>query len=64
MYKREYFKVRNNLIKSAEKGEISYSEFNAQMTELAQEFKPRWGKELSERGKNLGELLMKMKEEN
>ncbi|MDR5022686.1 hypothetical protein FOL75_12100 [Bacillus thuringiensis] len=58
MNKREYFRDRKKLIKSYEKGEMDYGEFIVSMAALAQEFKPRWGKEISSTGKVLGSKLM------
>lgn len=58
MNKREYFRDRKKLIKAYEKGEIAYGEFIVSMSTLAQEFKPRWGKEISSTGKMLGSKLM------
>ncbi|MBK5492577.1 hypothetical protein [Bacillus sp. TH13] len=58
MNKREYFRDRKKLIKAYEKGEIAYGEFIVSMSALAQEFNPRWSKEISSTGKMLGSKLM------
>lgn len=58
MNKREYFRDRKKLIKAYEKGEMAYGEFIVSMAALAQEFKPRWGNEISSTGKILGSKLM------
>ncbi|MDA1658858.1 hypothetical protein PDK35_02560 [Bacillus cereus group sp. TH153LC] len=58
MNKREYYRDRNKLIKAYEKGDMTYGEFIVSMTSLAQEFKPRWAKEISSTGKMLGSKLI------
>ncbi|RWQ72989.1 hypothetical protein DR116_0016810 [Bacillus cereus] len=63
MNKREYFRDRKKLIKDYEKGEMAYGEFIISMAALAQEFKPRWGNEISSTGKFLGNKLMSRAQE-
>lgn len=64
MNKREYYRERKKLIKEYESGKVTYGEFTTSMVSLARNFNPRWSKEISPQGKDLGMKIMKIKEEN
>ncbi|WDS60649.1 hypothetical protein BC7_00052 [Bacillus phage BC-7] len=64
MNKKDYFKKRNKLVESFNRKDISYQDFTTQMATLAQHFKPEWGNELSERGRNLGSMILDRVGEN